>query len=170
MRPFQSEIEATTRQPKMAYTARTTVADSSGLPRQRPLNAIATHHRPRRHATQRANCPSSVIGMTFCGYHAARLLSRKFGSDLASMSVSVSSSWGSTVTVSRSSACEGRRPLYAMSSAIVAPRCADTGRLTIRLSSFRMRKKRRRPNSLLTTLVTASGSASRSVSVAAASA
>src|SRR5712691_10445416 len=62
MSPCQSEIEATTRQPKTAYTARTTAADSSGRPRQRPVKAIATHHRPTRNATQRANCPSSVIG------------------------------------------------------------------------------------------------------------
>src|SRR4029434_5240439 len=46
-----------------------------------------------------------------------------------------------------------------MSSARMVPRWADTGRLMIRLSSLRMRKNNNRPNSLLITLVTASGSA-----------
>src|SRR6266404_7450708 len=61
MSPFHSASEATTRQPKMAYAERVTVAASSGRPRQRPENAMATHHRPTNKATHSANCPSSVM-------------------------------------------------------------------------------------------------------------
>src|SRR3954467_14042792 len=66
--PFHSAREATTRQPKIAYTDRVTVAARSGRPCQRPVSAIDTHHRPIRKATHSANCPSSVMEFSGLGY------------------------------------------------------------------------------------------------------
>src|SRR5689334_19894768 len=68
MRPFQSEIEATTNAPNTTYTARVTVAARSGRSRQRPANAITTDQSPTRKATHSENCPSSVMEISGLGH------------------------------------------------------------------------------------------------------
>src|SRR5689334_8594431 len=66
--PFHSEIDATTSAPNTTYTARVTLAASSGRSRQRPAKAIATHQSPTRKATHSENCPSSVMEVSGLGH------------------------------------------------------------------------------------------------------
>src|SRR3954454_14874185 len=89
--PFQSEIEATMRQPHTAYTDRTTDRASSGRSCHWPVNAIVTHQTPSSSAAQSAKSPRTVMDP----HEALRGLPRK----LAGLEEKeIRTSWGSVAS------------------------------------------------------------------------